>query len=62
MKGLIPVFALVLLASGCAATSARLEDNKRTVLDFYDWFVKQNYPDVKEAQSKDRATALAVNE
>ena len=33
-----------------------------TVLDFYDWFVKRNYPDVAAAQSKDRAASLAVNE
>ena len=36
MKSLIPAIALVLLASGCAVNSARLEENKQTVLDFYD--------------------------
>jgi isopenicillin N synthase-like dioxygenase len=33
-----------------------------TVLDFYDWFVKQNYPDVREAQMKQKALDLATNE
>jgi isopenicillin N synthase-like dioxygenase len=33
-----------------------------TVLEFYDWFVKQNYPEVAAAQNKDGAAALALNE
>ena len=33
-----------------------------TVLEFYDWFVKRNYPDVAAAQRKERAESLAVNE
>jgi isopenicillin N synthase-like dioxygenase len=46
----------------CQSAERPAKYPKTTVLDFYDWFVKQNYPDVKEAQSKARATALAVNE
>lgn len=33
-----------------------------TVLEFYDWFVKQNYPDVVAAQTKKKAIELAANE
>jgi isopenicillin N synthase-like dioxygenase len=33
-----------------------------TVLEFYDWFVKKNYPEVVAAQSKSKAMDLATNE
>ena len=33
-----------------------------TVLEFYDWFVKKNYPEVVAAQSKQKAMDLAANE
>lgn len=33
--------ALILLASGCASNPAQLEQNKRTVLDFYDQALNQ---------------------
>ena len=36
MKMTIVVAALALLAGGCATGPAQLEENKRTVLDFYD--------------------------
>ena len=36
MRRYIFLSALILLASGCAGNPAQLEENKRTVLDFYD--------------------------
>jgi isopenicillin N synthase-like dioxygenase len=33
-----------------------------TVLEFYDWFVKKNYPEVVAAQSQQKALHLAANE
>jgi len=41
MKMTIVVAALALLAGGCATGPAQLEENKRTVLDFYDQGLNQ---------------------
>jgi predicted SnoaL-like aldol condensation-catalyzing enzyme len=41
MRRQIFLSALILLASGCASNPAQLEQNKRTVLDFYDQALNQ---------------------